>query len=68
MSTNLAALFGWPGDLVYQGDPSTRITHVALYIGGGRVIEAPTFGQPVHIGRLMNYTGATWPAAPDHRV
>jgi cell wall-associated NlpC family hydrolase len=54
-----------PGDLVYQGDPNTRITHVALYIGGGRVIEAPTFGQSVHIGRLTEYSGATRPVPPD---
>ncbi|MBO0748537.1 MAG: C40 family peptidase, partial [Acidimicrobiaceae bacterium] len=35
-----------PGDLVFYSDPSV---HVAIYVGGGSIIEAPTFGQTVHV-------------------
>ncbi|MGC7097651.1 C40 family peptidase, partial [Amycolatopsis lurida] len=38
-----------PGDLVFYGNPSTKIHHVGLYIGNGKMINAPTFGQPVQI-------------------
>ena len=55
-----------PGDLVFYGTPS-RIHHVGLYIGGGLMINAPTFGQPVQIDNYRyngdDYAGATRPAA-----
>ncbi len=35
-----------PGDLVFYHQP---ISHVALYIGGGRVVEAPNAGNVVRI-------------------
>lgn len=35
-----------PGDLVFFSDPGQ---HVAMYVGGGDIIEAPTEGQTVHI-------------------
>ncbi|GLZ37861.1 C40 family peptidase [Actinokineospora sp. NBRC 105648] len=38
-----------PGDLVFYGNPRTKIHHVGLYIGAGKMIDAPTFGQPVGI-------------------
>jgi cell wall-associated NlpC family hydrolase len=35
-----------PGDLVfYYGD----IHHVGIYLGGGRVVHAPGYGQPVRV-------------------
>lgn len=38
-----------PGDLIfYYG----AVSHVALYIGGGRMIHAPTYGLPVRIDRV----------------
>ncbi|MFE3491547.1 NlpC/P60 family protein [Streptomyces sp. NPDC059175] len=47
-----------PGDLVffYSG-----ISHVGLYIGGGRMIHAPRPGAPVRIASIddMPYAGAT---------
>jgi len=55
-----------PGDLVFwaydTGDPST-IHHVAVYIGGGRVAQAPQSGDVVRISRLWldGYIGATRP-------
>jgi cell wall-associated NlpC family hydrolase len=38
-----------PGDLVfYYGD----IHHVGIYLGGGRVVHAPGWGQPVRVERV----------------
>src|SRR5262245_18576305 len=55
-----------PGDLVFYGNPNTKIHHVGLYIGGGLMINAPNFGQVVKIGPYRykgdGYTGATRPA------
>jgi cell wall-associated NlpC family hydrolase len=55
-----------PGDLVFYGNPNTKIHHVGLYLGGGLMINAPTFGQPVQIEsyryRGDDYAGATRPA------
>ena len=43
-----------PGDLVFWGAPAH---HVALYIGGGRIISAPKPGAKVHITNLYgNHT------------
>ncbi|QWF81043.1 C40 family peptidase [Amycolatopsis sp. CA-230715] len=54
-----------PGDLVYYGSPS-NIRHVGLYIGNGKMLHAPTFGQPVRIDEYRypadDYAGATRPA------
>lgn len=50
-----------PGDLVFYGTPE-NIHHVALYIGSGKIINAPDFGQPVQIANLRwkgdDYAGA----------
>ncbi len=55
-----------PGDLVFYGVP-TRVHHVGLYIGGGRMVNAPTFGKPVQLAYVRyqgdDYLGATRPAA-----
>lgn len=47
-----------PGDLVFFGSPAY---HVALYIGGGLIIHAPTTGDVVKIASLSylsDYSGA----------
>lgn len=53
-----------PGDLVFYGT-SRDIHHVGLYIGAGRMIHAPTFGEVVKIGPSRwtgdDYYGATRP-------
>ncbi|MFD6463469.1 C40 family peptidase [Streptomyces roseolus] len=53
-----------PGDLVYYGT-AADIHHVGLYIGGGKMINAPTFGSPVQIADYRypgdDYFGATSP-------
>jgi cell wall-associated NlpC family hydrolase len=38
-----------PGDLVFYGNPNTKIHHVGLYIGNQQMIDAPTFGKPVGV-------------------
>ncbi|MEC3979906.1 C40 family peptidase [Amycolatopsis sp. H20-H5] len=54
-----------PGDLVFYGTAS-NIHHVGLYIGGGQLINAPTFGKPVQTGPYRyphdDYFGATRPS------
>jgi len=52
------------GDLVFYGDPSTRITHVALYVGGNQVIQARDVGTLVEQDALprAGYAGASRPA------
>jgi cell wall-associated NlpC family hydrolase len=59
-----------PGDLVFYGTPS-NVHHVGLYIGDGKMINAPTFSEPVQIAAYRwggdDYLGATRPVA-DSRV
>ena len=57
-----------PGDLVFWGQTAdhTSIYHVALYIGGGQVIQAPQSGDVVRISSMWfgsDYYGAVRPAA-----
>lgn len=37
-----------PGDLIFWGTPS-NVYHVAIYLGGNQMIEAPQMGANVHI-------------------
>jgi Cell wall-associated hydrolases (invasion-associated proteins) len=54
-----------PGDLVFwsfDGTP-TGIHHVAIYIGHGRVVQAPQSGDVVRVSPMWSagYMGATRP-------
>lgn len=55
-----------PGDLVFWGAPAVKVHHVGLYLGGGLMLNAPTFGLPVQISPMRNggsdYTGAGRPS------
>jgi cell wall-associated NlpC family hydrolase len=46
-----------PGDLVFFGSP---VYHVGIYVGGGRMVHARTFGQPVAVTSvdMGGYAGA----------
>jgi hypothetical protein len=53
-----------PGDLIFfSTNPSDwrQIHHVAMYIGNGKVVQAPTFGEVVKISPIWfsEYFGAT---------
>jgi cell wall-associated NlpC family hydrolase len=57
-----------PGDLVFYGAPG-KIHHVGIFLGGGKMINAPTFGQPVQINNRYDgddYAGATRSWTRDH--
>jgi cell wall-associated NlpC family hydrolase len=41
-----------PGDLVFPSDPGE---HVAMYVGGGMIVEAPYTGATVHIIPLSSW-------------
>ena len=47
-----------PGDLIFYGRPAY---HVALYIGGGRIIQAPHTGANVEIASVGGATSAGRP-------
>lgn len=46
-----------PGDLVYFFNP---VSHIGIYIGGGQMVHATTFGEPVSVGSvdMSGYAGA----------
>ncbi|WP_246080427.1 C40 family peptidase [Modestobacter altitudinis] len=46
-----------PGDLVYFYSP---VSHIGIYIGGGRMVHASTFGDPVKVSSvdMAGYAGA----------
>lgn len=56
-----------PGDLLFYGADPQHITHVALYAGNGRTIDAPHTGAVVREGparlNVPDFQGATRPAA-----
>jgi cell wall-associated NlpC family hydrolase len=56
------------GDLVFwaSGSSYTSIYHVALYIGGGRIVQAPQSGDVVKVSNMWfgsDYFGAVRPTA-----
>ncbi|MEU0466662.1 bifunctional lytic transglycosylase/C40 family peptidase [Amycolatopsis sp. NPDC006131] len=59
-----------PGDLVFYGTPG-NVHHVGLYIGAGKMVHAPTFGEPVQVSNYRwngdDYLAASRPAV-DSRV
>jgi len=55
-----------PGDLIYFPSDGTAAApgHVAIYLGGGQMLDAPHTGAVIHIGPLWGTpSGATRPAA-----
>nr|WP_255739165.1 C40 family peptidase [Frankia sp. CiP3] len=54
-----------PGDLVFYGTSPTTISHVGVYTGGTRMIDAPHTGAVIRDEdyRWPTFIGATRPAA-----
>jgi cell wall-associated NlpC family hydrolase len=57
-----------PGDLVFWGSDSSdpeSIEHVALYLGGNKVVQAPQSGDVVKVSTMWwsGYVGAVRPSA-----
>ncbi|MBF6545283.1 NlpC/P60 family protein [Nocardia brasiliensis] len=57
-----------PGDLVFYGT-AADVHHVGIYLGGGQMVHAPTFNQPVQVSPYRwtddDYYTATRPS-PTH--
>lgn len=55
-----------PGDLVFFGKSTKDITHVGIYIGGGKMVDAPHTGADVRTESYQwaDYVGATRPTDP----
>lgn len=55
------------GDLLFFGTSSHAVTHVALYVGGGRMVDAPHTGAFVRVEPVdvtsASFVGATRPDA-----
>ncbi|MDT8915716.1 C40 family peptidase [Amycolatopsis sp. PS_44_ISF1] len=55
------------GDLIFYGEPATKIHHVGLYIGNQQMIDAPQTGQAVQVHPYRkpgdDYAGAGRPTA-----
>jgi peptidoglycan DL-endopeptidase CwlO len=51
-----------PGDLLFFGSSPSTIHHVAMYVGNGEIVQAPTEGVPVQVvpisGGGSDYYGA----------
>jgi cell wall-associated NlpC family hydrolase len=65
-STPISASQLQPGDLVFwgsSGDPSS-IYHVALYVGGGRIIQAPRTGEDVEETSMYYWIAPNFYARP----
>ncbi|MBV9315297.1 MAG: C40 family peptidase [Pseudonocardia sp.] len=53
-----------PGDLVFFGTPA-NVYHVAISLGGTKIVHAPTFGKPVQVADYRSFNdvlGASRPA------
>lgn len=51
-----------PGDLLFYGGSASSIHHVGMYIGGGKMVHASTYGVPVKVDTIdgggSDYFGA----------
>jgi cell wall-associated NlpC family hydrolase len=54
-----------PGDLLFFGGSPATISHVGMYVGSGKMVEAPHTGATVRVASIFrgNYLGARRPAA-----
>lgn len=52
-----------PGDLMFWGGSEPSIHHVAMYVGDGKLIEAPQPGEDIHITEAKESMGGDFFAA-----
>lgn len=52
MGTSVSYANLQPGDIITFKTIPTYVSHVGIYIGGGRMVHAPTFDQPVQVANL----------------
>lgn len=48
-----------PGDLIFYVDRSGKATHVTLYLGAGKMLEAPHTGAVVRVQNVYQLSGHT---------
>jgi cell wall-associated NlpC family hydrolase len=65
--TPVPAAQAQPGDLVFWNDGTTSVQHVAIYVGAGIVLEAPSTGSVVSYAPLwpQGLVGFGDPTVPD---
>jgi cell wall-associated NlpC family hydrolase len=49
-----------PGDLVFFGASTSRISHVGIYAGTGQMVDAPHTGADVRVEPTPTVLGASW--------
>ena len=52
------------GDLIFYSEDGSYIYHTAIYIGGGRMIEAQYEGVPVKVASVRNYDLVSYVGRP----
>ena len=67
--TPISAAQAQPGDLVFWNDGTTSVQHVAIYVGAGIVLEAPSTGSvvsyaPLWATGLVGFGAPVVPASP----
>jgi cell wall-associated NlpC family hydrolase len=55
LTTDVAQL--QPGDLVFFSDNEPGVNHVAIYLGGGNIVQAPQTGSDVSYATLAGDMG-----------
>ncbi|GES36163.1 putative peptidase [Rhodococcus aetherivorans] len=53
VGTEIPIQLARPGDLVFGNWQSDGPGHVGIYIGGGQMVHAPTFGDVVRVGAVF---------------
>ena len=56
-----------PGDLIFYGsdpDDASTVYHVAIYAGGGQMVEAPRTGLDVRTTSVRYASSMTWAGRP----
>lgn len=55
MGQQMDAKTARPGDLVVWDNPNTDTDHVGIYLGDGKVLQAPQSGETVKVSKVWNH-------------